>query len=69
MGDDWAKDGLALVHGQEIGDSTGAVFVEGARVLEEIENSGQDLDRGDGGIELDGGKTRVGLWMYMLGLV
>ena len=63
MGDDWAEDGLAFVQGEEIADGAGAVFVEGAGVFEEVEDCGEDLYRGDGGVELDGWETRVGLGM------
>lgn len=66
MGDDWAEDRLAFVHGKEIADSAGAVFVEGAGAFEEVEDCGEDLHRRDGGVQLDGWKTWVGLWIYVL---
>ena len=61
MGDDWAEDGLALVHGEQVANGAGAVFIERAGVFEKVEDCGEDLYRGDGGVKLDSWEARVGL--------
>lgn len=64
LGDDGPDDGLAFVEREEVGDGTGAAFGERAGFFEEVEDCGEDLDGGYGGVELDWGDVWVGLvWL------
>lgn len=47
VGHDRSEDGLTFVHREQIADGTAALLVEGAGVLEEIQDGGKNLDGGD----------------------